>query len=183
MSDTPSFHFRKRARRMIRFIAFALALAFSLQAQAAPASQASVEKTLDLMHAEQSLQAIWGPVEANMRQMMAKSHGATPATPEQQAAENRMIQRAVGLMHQEMSWQKLKPQYVKLYADTFSQDEIDGLNAFYGSPAGKAYLAKMPLLMQHSMQLMQAQMQDVMPRMMQIMQDSAHDAKPQGSAP
>ncbi len=157
---------------MFRYITLALALAFSLQAQAAPASQASVEKTLDLMHAEQSVEAIWGPVEANMRQTIAKSHGETPATPEQQAAEDRVIQRAMDLMHQEMNWGKMKPQYVKMYADTFTQEEIDGLNAFYSSPAGQAYLAKMPLLMQHSMQLMQVQMQTLMPRMMQIMQDA-----------
>jgi hypothetical protein len=171
MSDTPGFSIPK-SRRMFRCITLALALAFSLQAQAAPASQASVEKTLDLMHAEQSVQAIWGPVEANMRQTIARSHGNTPATPEQQANEDRMIKRAMDVMHQEMNWQKMKPQYVKLYEDTFSQEEIDGLNAFYTSKAGQAYLAKMPLLMQHSMQLMQVQMQTLMPRMMQIMQDT-----------
>ena len=163
---------------MFRYITLALALAFSLQAQAAPASQASVEKTLDLMHAEQSVEAIWGPVEANMRQTIAKSHGETPATPEQQAAEDRVIQRAMDLMHQEMNWGKMKPQYVKMYADTFTQEEIDGLNAFYSSPAGQAYLAKMPLLMQHSMQLMQVQMQTLMPRMMQIMQDARAQGAP-----
>jgi len=162
---------------MSRFALLLLALVFSLQAQAAPASVASVEKTLSLIHAEESLAAIWGPVEANMRQSIARSHGDTPPTPEQQAAEERLIQRALAMMHQQLNWKTMEPQYVKLYTDTFSQQEIDGLIAFYSSPAGQAYLAKMPLLTQHSMQLMQAQMQDLMPRIAQIL----HEAAPKGA--
>ncbi len=162
---------------MLRSIALTAALAISLQAHAAPASQASVEKTLELMRAEQTIQAVWGPVEANMRQMAAQARGNKPATPEQQAAEDRSIQRAMAVMHEEMNWQKMKPQYVKLYEDTFSQEEINGLNAFYSSPAGQAYLAKMPMLMQHTMQLMQATMQSITPRLKQALQDT----KPQGA--
>jgi len=75
------------------------------------------------------------------------------------------------MMHEQLNWKTLQPQYVKLYTKTFSQQEIDGLIAFYSSPAGQAYLAKMPLLMQHSMQLMQAQMQDMMPKIMQILHE------------
>ena len=158
---------------MSRFVLLALALVVSLQAQAAPASVASVEKALALIHAEQSLAAIWGPVEANMRQTITKSHGDKPATPEQQAAEDRLVKRALAMMHEQLNWKTLEPQYVKLYTETFSQQEIDGLIAFYSSPAGQAYLAKMPLLMQHSMQLMQTQMQDMMPRIMQILHEPA----------
>jgi len=167
---------------MSRFVLFALALVFSLQAQAAPASVASVEKALALIHAEQSLAAIWGPVEANMRQTIAKSHGDKPATPEQLAAEDRLVKRALAMMHEQLNWKTLEPQYVKLYTDTFSQQEIDGLIAFYSSPAGQAYLAKMPLLMQHSVQLMQAQMQDMMPKIMQILHEPAAPGAPDATS-
>lgn len=163
---------------MSRFVLLALALVFSLQAQAEPASVASVEKALALIHAEQSLAAIWGPVEANMRQTIAKSHGDKPATPEQRASEDRLVKRALAMMHEQLNWKTLEPQYVKLYTETFSQQEIDGLIAFYSSPAGQAYLAKMPLLMQHSMQLMQAQMQDMMPKIMQILHEPAPTGAP-----
>ena len=162
---------------MLRSITLALTIAFSLQAVAAPASQASVEKALDLMHVERSISAIWGPLEANMRQTIAASRGATPPTPQQQADENRVIARAIEVMHQEMSWDKIKPKYVKLYIDTFSQEEVDGLIKFYASPAGQAYIAKMPLLMQHSMQLMQVQMQDLMPKLTAVLGEATkHDA-------
>ena len=155
---------------MLRSIAIVGALAFSLQAHAAPASQASIEKTFQLTHLEQAMQVAWGSVEANMRQMSAQMRGNKPATPEQQAVEDRNIQRVMEVMHQEMNWQKMEPLYLKLYQDTYTQEEIDGLNEFYSSPAGQAYLAKMPMLMQRTMQLMQTTMQSIMPRLIQTVQ-------------
>lgn len=64
-------------------------------------------------------------------------------------------------MHDEMSWAKMKPQYVRLYVETFDQDEVDGLLAFYATPAGQAMINKMPI---------------VMPKMMGVMQDSMRDS-------
>ncbi len=164
---------------MTRFLFIALALLLSLQAEAAPASPASIEKTLDLMNAQQTMASVWPAVEANMRQSMARAHGGNPPTPEQQAKEERAIQRAMAAMHEQLNWDKMKPQYVKLYGDTFSQEEINGLIAFYQSPAGKAYVAKMPQLTQHTMQLIQGQMTELMPKLMQIMQDAM--AQPAGA--
>jgi len=167
--------------RLPRLTVLGLILACSVQVQAAPASQASVEKMLEITHADQIIQQMMAPLEANMRQMAAQARGNTPLTPEQQAAQDRAIQKGVGVLREEFTWEKMKPQYVKLYEDTFSQDEIDGLNAFYLSPAGQAFLAKMPLLMQHSMQMVQSQMQTLMPRMMQAMREAAPAPAPAAS--
>jgi hypothetical protein len=156
-------------------LALACALGGALQAQAAPASRESVETTLKLMKTEQNLTGIWAPAEANMRQSIAKAHGAVPATPQQQAVEERAIQRAMAVMHEQMTWEKMKPAYVDLYVATFSQEEIDGLNAFYSSPAGQAYLAKMPLMIPRMMQLMQTQLQELMPKLQAIIRDSRDD--------
>jgi len=47
----------------------------------------------------------------------------------------------------EMSWDKLRPRYVQIYQETFTQKEVDGLIAFYKSPTGAAFVSQMPLLM------------------------------------
>jgi hypothetical protein len=60
-----------------------------------------------------------------------------------------------------MSWEKMKPMYVQLYRDTFEQEEVDGLIAFYKSPAGQAYVTKMPLLMSKSMAISQSLFQSL----------------------
>ncbi len=169
-----------RRARFATVLALACALGCALQAQAAPASRASIETTLKLMNTEQNITGIWAPVEANMRQSIAKAHGAVPATPQEQAAEERAIQRALAVMHEQMTWEKLKPAYVDLYAATFSQEEIDGLNTFYASPAGQAYLAKMPLMIPRMMQLMQNQIQELMPKLEAIVRDTRSE---QGLAP
>ncbi len=75
-----------------------------------------------------------------------------------------------------MDWDKLKPEYAQLYMETFTQEEVDGLLAFYRSPAGRAMIEKMPLLMNKSLQLSQARMQKLMPRIMSTAQQAAEEA-------
>ncbi len=73
-------------------------------------------------------------------------------TAEQRAVYDDMIDRMMGTMQAELSWQRMKPFYVKLYRDTFTQEEVNGILAIYGTPVGQAMLAKMPLLMQNMQQ-------------------------------
>ena len=76
-----------------------------------------------------------------------------------------------------MSWQRMKPLYVQLYQDTFEQDEVDGLLAFYTSPTGQAFLNKMPVVMQKSMALSQSLMQSALPKMTAAMKEALSEAK------
>ena len=48
------------------------------------------------------------------------------------------------IVEEEMSWEKIKPSYTKIYTNNFTQEEVNGLIAFYKSPTGRAFLAKMP---------------------------------------
>lgn len=57
----------------------------------------------------------------------------------------------------------------------FSQEEIDGLIAFYESSVGRAYIAKMPVAMAKTMAMSQQQMQSLMPRLKPI----AGEARPE----
>lgn len=45
---------------------------------------------------------------------------------------------------EELSWSKVKGAYIKIYRKTFSQEEVDGLILFYQSPAGNAFINKLP---------------------------------------
>ena len=56
---------------------------------------------------------------------------------------------------------------------THPQKEIDSLVAFYSSPAGQAFIRKMPIVLQKSMEITQAQMQRLLPRMKKIAEESA----------
>jgi len=47
-----------------------------------------------------------------------------------------------------LNWQTLRPIYVKVYRETFSQEEVDSMIAFYRSPGNRAMMDKMPAAME-----------------------------------
>ncbi|WP_419835011.1 DUF2059 domain-containing protein [Endozoicomonas atrinae] len=47
---------------------------------------------------------------------------------------------------QHMSYESLKPEMVKLYAEEFTASELRELNAFYQTPVGQKTIEKMPVL-------------------------------------
>ena len=60
----------------------------------------------------------------------------------------------------------------EIYRKSFSQSEMDGMLKFYKSPAGKAVIAKMPVVMQNTMQVMQGEMAEMMPKIQQLIADT-----------
>lgn len=56
-------------------------------------------------------------------------------------------------MKKEMKAEEVEDMLVPIYEKHFSQDELEGLIAFYKSPLGKKLLAAMPAVMQESMQV------------------------------
>ncbi len=46
-----------------------------------------------------------------------------------------------------MSWSSLKEDFIKLYMNEFSEEEVKQLTAFYRTPIGKKTLEKLPQLM------------------------------------
>jgi hypothetical protein len=78
----------------------------------------------------------------------------------------------VAILTSALSWEKFKPIYVKLYADTYTEPEMDGVIAFYKSPAGEAMLAKTPAITTKAIELAHQQMATVMPEIQKLIKDS-----------
>jgi hypothetical protein len=95
--------------------------------------------------------------------------------------QQRLIQIAprqfVEVMRQEFNWSTLKPIYVGIYRESFSQEEIDGLVAFYRSPAGQAFVNKMPVVTQKSMAAVQAMLGPLGQKMKAAMDRALAEAK------
>lgn len=71
------------------------------------------------------------------------------ARPPQNAEE---INKAVNeLINKEVNWDKLKDQFVNLYAEAFTVEELDALIKFYESPIGRKLVDKQPDIQQKSM--------------------------------
>lgn len=160
------------------FIALAAsALLLSTGVRAAPASAESVDTLLAVTKTQALLESMYGQIEAMMRQSIANASQGQSVSAEQRRALDTVPSKFVATMRTEMGWTKMRPIYVQIYQDTFTQEEIDGLIAFYRSPAGEAFVAKMPLVMQKSMQVAQAQMGPIMEKMKAAIDEAMAEAK------
>ncbi len=156
----------------MKFLGFLLcASLLSIHPPSARADEASkiakIDEMLTLMHADQMIRQVMDqmqPMFAEQTRNMGLQEDA------RQAAEE-MQKKMMELMADKLSWDKLKPAYIKLYADTLSEEEVDGAVAYYRSPAGQSFLKKMPLLTQKSMVLVQGMMGDLIPEINRIQQE------------
>ena len=83
----------------------------------------------------------------------------------------------VALLKDLLEWGKLEPMYIRIYQKSFSQAEVDGMIAFYKTPAGQAVIGKMPAVMQNTMEEMQQMMTPVMQKMQRLQQEVGAELK------
>jgi uncharacterized protein len=117
------------------------------------------------------------PMEQMMRQAIAASLQGRPVPAEQRQAIERFVPNMMQVIRSEFTYANLRPLYVQIYQESFTQEEIDGLVDFYKSAAGQAFTNKMPVVMQKSMSIMQTKLQPMMQRMQVGMQKVLEDAK------
>jgi hypothetical protein len=153
------------------------ALLASFGVQAAPASQESVEALLAVTRTEAMMDSLYSGMDQLMRRSINQALQGKSLSAEQQRALDAVPTKFVAVMREEMSWQKMKPQYVQLYRETFEQEEVDGMLAFYAGPAGKALINKMPVVMQRSLVLSQSLLESVIPKMKVAVEDAMNEAK------
>lgn len=86
------------------------------------------------------------------------------------------------LLASRLDWQKLKPQFVQVYSDTFTVEELSGMASFYKTPGGRAFLEKMPAVLNKWGQLSQQQVGTVSPEIQKMMNDFMTDLKKRSAA-
>ena len=130
---------------------------------------AKAEELLQLMQGDQIMKMM----EPVMKGMLAQADKDMPA--EQRAKVGDMQEKILALVA--VSFGKIKPALGKVYTDTYTEQEIDGILAFYKSPIGMALLQKMPELMQRSTPLMMQMMSDLQPELKKMMEGMKEKSK------
>jgi hypothetical protein len=92
-------------------------------------------------------------------------------TPKQRQIVDEFRGKINAVVAQGLSWDKIKPGFVKLYVDAFTEDELDGMIAFYRSPAGQAMVAKTPKLMSDASAITQERMLAMQSDVRRLMDD------------
>lgn len=124
------------------------------------------------------MRAQYSSVMDNSLQQALK--GKTPTVKQQQAIVN-MKNRMVAFMQGELAWEKLEPLYLRLYKESFTEQEVTGMLSFYKTPAGQAVINKMPLLMQRTMVEVQKMLSGAAPQMQKIQDDFIAELKDAGN--
>lgn len=155
---------------------FSLLLSASVACSAQPASAESVNTLLTVTKTESLISAMHGQMEQMMRQAMAQAVSGKKLTPEQSRLLEAAPKQFAAVMKEELSWANMKTMYVNIYRETFTQEEVDGLIAFYRSPAGAAFVDKMPLVMQKSTSAMQARLPQLLEKMRASMDKTLSEA-------
>ena len=143
---------------------------------AAEPSQESIEKLLKVTQTQKMVEQMIPQIEGMMKSVADKEIDAQNLPPEQSAEAKALsasiTKKVIPILRDQLSWGNLKKIYIPIYRESFTQEEIDGLIAFYSSPAGNALVVKMPIVAQKSM----AATQQLIVPMMQQMQKAVAEA-------
>src|ERR1700744_35272 len=124
---------------------------------------AKIHELLKLTKVEQNLEQIKSGI---FQQMFP-----VKLTPDQNAQVDSLADKVAAVMAKALSWHDLEPEYSKLYAETFTEQQIDDLLAFYRSPTGLVIVDKMPVLLKQSTVFFQQRMAAVNPELQSLLKD------------
>jgi len=155
-------------RGMVAVIGVVIVMMCGLAANAQDQSrQALAEELMNLMNTRQNIETSLGMFKQMLAQQMAKMQ--PPArTPEEAAKAAEPVEKIMDMITKELSWDKMKEQYINLYSETFTEPELKDIIAFYKSPSGQAFIKKQPEIMKRSMELTSQMVSRIMPKIQEM---------------
>lgn len=152
-------------------------LAFSFvvsHAHAGPPTTASIEALLVANNTKQALDTANAGILSRMQQEMvrgviAENRGAPPTAVQRQAMD-KVSPAVAAILKEELSFDKVKPEYIALYQQQYSQEEVDKLLALYKDPAYVALMKKAQAINERSAQLMTAKLPVILKRVEPVLE-------------
>ena len=115
------------------------ALGVSSMSLADAASEKEAEKLLNMVGTQEVM-------EQSMSQMLDIQMQQNPALAPYKGV-------MMEFLNENMSYESLKPELIKMYSEEFTSSELREINAFYSTDVGKKSIEKMPTLMMQGGQL------------------------------
>jgi hypothetical protein len=126
---------------------------------------AKVKELFALTHIDRSLNQMRSSLQQQVQATAKNAPGTESMTPDKKKMQQEFVDNSMKVVDDNFGWPVLEPLYVKVYADTYTEAELDGILAFYKSPAGQAMLTKAPELSGGVMQIVHSRMGDFQPKM------------------
>jgi hypothetical protein len=155
-----------------------LALLIALIAQSciygqATASTAKVEEFFKLTQIEKALGDSMEQTMEMIKSSVVQEALGMKASPEQARQLEAFQTKVSKLLSNAFSWEKVKPDFVKLYAETYTDKEMDDILAFYRSPSGQAMVTKGMALMPKTAAISQKRLAEIQPELQKLLKEFA----------
>ena len=167
-------------KRLVLAVALACSTAFAADTKP---TDASIKELLTISDAPKLIDSVMGQIDQMMEGVVSQATQGQKLNEKQQAALASFQSKYSVLVREELSWAKMEPTYIRIYQNSLNQEEIDGMIAFYKTPAGQAVIKKMPALMQQIMTEMPAMVGPLMQKLQPLAQQLDADMKAATEAP
>lgn len=148
------------AKRMLVLVPIALAVGvFSASAQE-QSRRALAEELINVMDAK----SMFDKNITMVKQMWMAQTSQIPGLPNPSSNAAQAQDKTFDLFSQYLNWDRIKDDVISIYAETYTEDEMKGIIAFYRSPSGQALLKRQPELLQRTLEMTQKWMREILPK-------------------
>jgi hypothetical protein len=140
-------------------------------------SEASIKQLLETAQVHKLLDSVMTQMDTLLQQTIKQATQGRKVPPKVQKDIDKRQAEMMAILKDMLDWKKLEPMYTRVYQKSFTQQEVDGMLAFYQTPAGQAVINKMPLVMQNTMNEMQEMMSPVIQKIQKMQQDVIAELK------
>ncbi len=157
------------------------AAAAAPSAAASPAHTAKAKQLLDATNTSSGIQQQLAGLRDRVKELASQQFAGTQFNPAQTALQNEYLKKVQDILADETDWAKLSPRVTQVYADSFTDAEIDSIVAFYKTPAGQALLAKTPATEQKVNAIISANIKEMQPRLQELTESYVNKIKAAGT--
>lgn len=110
-------------------------------------------------------------VENQVKSGMVQQVFGTKVPADQQQRADELSDQMTKIVSNALSWDALEPEYTKIYAAAYTEQQIDDLIAFYKSPTGQVLVENTPILMKQASAITQEHMASAAPQIRKLLTD------------
>lgn len=137
-------------------ISFLVFLMFIFSNAFAQASKESIDELIAIAQIDKATQMAFEPIIENLNASLDSYKSNYLSQNKTNSSQKILLVKRIADIKQvikdDLSWKSQAPMYARVYSETLTQDEVNGIIAFYKSPAGEAWLKKTPLIFQKAKQ-------------------------------
>jgi hypothetical protein len=141
-------------------------------ARATPPTPESVEKMLELTGVQKLNASVIGQLDGMTKNIISRTFQGQALPPQAKQLEDAAQQRLQAIVQEDLGWEMMKPVYIQIYTASFSQEDVDGVIAFYQGKAEQDYAAKMPQVTRETYGQIQQRIGRIMGRMQASMKET-----------